>query len=917
MTDIFTCINTITTTTITFKSVIQSEYIKRLIFNQVELISKQLASHVKEKGLTSFDQGIINTSLKGKDIAKLPRFEMISRFAMPWNFIKHYLSSPSEQQNVVDGTDDDDSTIKARLFAISRYCAHQNATLDTLEHLVEWTPAFNPQLDDKNTNSCYRHVRKPYQPGYEFASNIASVGNIDILRYLVTRYPNINLAGAKDNAAKFGYLSIMKLLEPFKTPSSNHGEREYTSNYTLCRATGHFDIFKYLVENLTDKSYLKDTYGYLESAISSGNLDFIKYVYENVTKNPRYSGIDKAADKGSIEIIKFLHDNKVGESDQWEGAMSHAVMNGHLSMVEWLHHNRTETGTTDEMDYACRNGHISIVEWLHFNRTEGCTTKAMDYSKTLEIVQFLHINRTEGATTDAIDNASSRGNLDIIKYLHSNRTEGCTPKAWENAIKNNHIDVVKFLYEHKIGQWTEEVMNQAITYNCSIEMILFIDDKLKVGCTSPRSVETAAKNGRLDIIQYLQQHHNTTSSSSSSIWTSKIMDNAVEYGHIDIVKFLHDNRSEGCGGCALSSAAGKGNLEMVEFLYKNIVNQSNCKVDTYISNVPVMKYLLENNLIDINSAQYNCWDDDYEIQALIKKYEAAANEQPIKKIKKDPAYFDDQMLLRLFPRNSLRPCHKSFLRYHILSIVDAIALVTIGSVLLLSRRLDPQSILGSPCCWATSFIMSITCSDQLALGTLVELISKQLASHVKEKGLTSFDQGIINTSLKGKDIAKLPRFEMISRFAMPWNFIKHYLSSSSSQNVDGAHVDDDSTIKARLFAISRYCAHQNATLDTLEHLVEWTPAFNPQPQHQKDDHDDCYRHVRKPYRPGVRNCGGPSFKYEFASNIASVGNVDILRYLVTRYPNINLAGAKDNAAKFGYLSIMKLLEPFKTPSSPP
>ncbi|EGG19975.1 hypothetical protein DFA_07088 [Cavenderia fasciculata] len=411
--------------------------------------------------------------------------------------------------------------------------------------------------------------------------------------------------------------------------------------HTLCRANGHFDIFKYLVENLTDKSYLKNTYGYLEGAISSGNLDFVKYVYENVTKDPRYSGIDKAAGKGSIEIIKFLHDNQVGKSNQWKGAMSRAVMNGHLSMVEWLHHNRTETGTTNEMDYACRNGHISIVEWLHFNRTEGCTTRAMDYAKTLEIVQFLHINRTEGATTNAIDNASSTGNLDIIKYLYANRTEGCTTKAWGNAIANNHIDIVKFLYENKIGQWTEEVMNQAIENNCSIEMILFIDDQLKVGCTSPTSVETAAKNGRLDIIQYLQQHHNT-----SFIWTFKIMDNAVEYGHIDIVKFLHDNRSEGCGGCALSSAAGKGNLEMVEFLYKNIVNQSNDKVNPYtrISSVPVMKYLLENNIIDMKSAQKNCRDDDCEIQALIKKYEATANEQPIKKIKKDPAYFDDQML---------------------------------------------------------------------------------------------------------------------------------------------------------------------------------------------------------------------------------------------------------------------------------
>ena len=60
--------------------------------------------------------------------------------------------------------------------------------------------------------------------------------------------------------------------------------------------------------------------------------------------------------------------------------MDLAAMNGHLEVVKWLHHNRTEGCTKCAMHYAARNGYLQIVKWLHLNRTEGCTYDAMDYA---------------------------------------------------------------------------------------------------------------------------------------------------------------------------------------------------------------------------------------------------------------------------------------------------------------------------------------------------------------------------------------------------------------------------------------------------------------------------------------------------------------------------------------------------------
>lgn len=40
------------------------------------------------------------------------------------------------------------------------------------------------------------------------------------------------------------------------------------------------------------------------------------------------------------------------------------------------------------------------------------------------------------------------------------------------------------------------------------------------------------------------------------------MDEAAKNGHIDVVKFLHSNRQEGCTGGAMDMASRNGHLEV-------------------------------------------------------------------------------------------------------------------------------------------------------------------------------------------------------------------------------------------------------------------------------------------------------------------------------------------------------------------
>ena len=56
---------------------------------------------------------------------------------------------------------------------------------------------------------------------------------------------------------------------------------------------------------------------------------------------------------------------------------------------------------------------------------------------------------------------------------------------------------------------------------------------------APNAMDYAAKNGHLEVVKCL--HENRTEGC-----TKDAMDWAAKNGHLEVVKWLHDNRTEGC-----------------------------------------------------------------------------------------------------------------------------------------------------------------------------------------------------------------------------------------------------------------------------------------------------------------------------------------------------------------------------------
>jgi hypothetical protein len=75
-------------------------------------------------------------------------------------------------------------------------------------------------------------------------------------------------------------------------------------------------------------------------------------------------------------------------------------------------------------------------------------------------------------------------------------------------------------------------------------------------------VNMAASKGHLEILKWM--HDNKIGE-----WSTSVMDMAASKGHLEVVKWLHENRYEGCTKAAMDRAATAGHLDVVLWLHEN------------------------------------------------------------------------------------------------------------------------------------------------------------------------------------------------------------------------------------------------------------------------------------------------------------------------------------------------------------
>ncbi|EGG22049.1 hypothetical protein DFA_01938 [Cavenderia fasciculata] len=600
-------------------NIFRSLYLRNRIFKEIGVVSDIERASLEDTP-NNVDNYYMQTKkllfTKGKEIIQHAtserwhsrQLDLVSKFALPWHFVKHYLPPK-------DTIDD-----SKRSIAINLYCSHPNATLQTLEMLIDkWSPDFEP-------NS---HV----------LDDVSEAGHLDILQYLHNRYRDTIVAStnAMCLASQKGYLNIVQWL---------HANRlEGTTKRAVVEASlnGHLSILKWLIEIRKENNYSHNNalfnaarYGHLDVvkylhgigltgittspmdyACENNHLDIVKFLRENRTEGCSDLSIDWAAENGHAEMVEYLLTNKLVERFSKESCLI-AATRGHYKVIQLLHQYQSTCNLVDfnpftpkVLDKAAKNGHLNIVQYLIEHRKEGGTSKAIDSSSKaghyeivkylidksfpctfkasrmasfnghLSIIELLHENG-KPFTKEAMDSAASKGRLDILLFLHNNRTEGCSKDALDKSSKNGHFDIVKFLHfnrtegclnaikEASKGNHLEIVrfLNENRTEVCCadtvttcarmghFDVLKYLIDNRSEGC-SINTIDQVASMGHLNIIKYLHNHVK-----DRPMATKRAMDMAANGGYLNIIKFLHSNRSEGCTTDAMDRAAENGYLDI-------------------------------------------------------------------------------------------------------------------------------------------------------------------------------------------------------------------------------------------------------------------------------------------------------------------------------------------------------------------
>jgi ankyrin repeat protein len=92
-----------------------------------------------------------------------------------------------------------------------------------------------------------------------------------------------------------------------------------------------------------------------------------------------------------------------------------------------------------------------------------------------------------------------------------------------------------------------------------IEVIKWLHENRIEGCIA-NAMDFAAGGGYLDVVKYIHENRPTQKC------TKEAMDWAAKNGHLEVIKWLHENRHEGCTTRAMVWANKNGHVEVVKYL---------------------------------------------------------------------------------------------------------------------------------------------------------------------------------------------------------------------------------------------------------------------------------------------------------------------------------------------------------------
>ncbi|KAL7746336.1 hypothetical protein RI367_008344 [Sorochytrium milnesiophthora] len=278
--------------------------------------------------------------------------------------------------------------------------------------------------------------------------------------------------------------------------------------FCAAASTGRTDIMDWMLSECplwTSAEAIKCAAGAGHQELAQRLSDHFGVPLKDCILQPRH--LQALVDSGHLRKLKWIE--KCCQLSCDERLLLSGIKSRNLAVAQLLHRHCQDVEFTAEMlTEACRTGNLRMVQWV-----------------------YQHLPATV-RPADAIDTAAGR-HLDVADFLRLRRSEGCWRDTFQLAIYDEcTLASIQWVARHYPEQLTEDALSWVAEYS------------------------------RADIIEHLHMLPNAPFSAAT-------MDSAAASGDLELVRWFHLNRKEGCTAHAMKRAAQSGYLSIVKFLHEH------------------------------------------------------------------------------------------------------------------------------------------------------------------------------------------------------------------------------------------------------------------------------------------------------------------------------------------------------------
>ncbi|GAM20259.1 hypothetical protein SAMD00019534_034340 [Acytostelium subglobosum LB1] len=232
----------------------------------------------------------------------------------------------------------------------------------------------------------------------------------------------------------------------------------------------------------------------------------------------------------------------------------------------------------------------------------------------MDILKYLdkHVHNDKLFNGHEFITAAKLGRVEAIKYILKHRVVEWRflVASLERAVAGGHVEIAKMvndqmllleikhnkskkrrlkLFKETVYPMRHHSYLDVAAESGSLEMVQWVHNSMPEVTCSERLFDLAAGMGCMDILQFL--HQNRTEGGSQTAW-----DLAAMGGHLDVLKFLHEHRTEPFHLGTMASAARNGRMDIIQWLHDNgrPTNQQAVDYAAAGGHLDIVKWLLNN-----------------------------------------------------------------------------------------------------------------------------------------------------------------------------------------------------------------------------------------------------------------------------------------------------------------------------------